>query len=303
MYCWLKPTVLLLAGCGAYAQECSRAEISLSAVGKNDVVTNLREDSIGIKIGGNAAKIFGVSLDTHPRRVVLLVDTSGSMSESGQNHRWGLGLLISGFAADALPANASAILVTFGEKIAFRTTGFQTRSEVQQRILDLRNEVPAGRTPLLDSLEQAMSIFGAPEFGDTIYLVSDGEDDKSTVTLSQLQPQLIEHGIRIFSFLVQPPTWEERGPNPNLLKDLAESTGGDFFSFPEYASGRKNGEMPRLALQIARRVQELYKVEFKIPERASRKRQLKVALSPKPKHGDVIQLAYPRQLRRCDLLP
>lgn len=297
---WPKLAIVLLACCQTYAEDCTKASIFLSAVDKNGVLATLREDGITVKLGGKSAKVTHLSNDMTPRRIVLLIDTSGSMSASGQDHRWGLGLLISGFAADTVPINAAVILVTVGEKVTQQSKDFETRAKVQQRVLALKDEVPAGRTPLLDSIENAISIFGVPRFGDAIYLVSDGGDNRSTVTLSKLQPQLIEQGIRVFAFEVRPTFFDEVGPNPNLLKDLAESTGGDFFSFPEYPGNRNNSEMSQLSLRIAQQVQQLYKVEFEIPESASRNRHLKIALTAKPNHRDLIRLAYPRTLKQCD---
>jgi len=304
MHPWLKLAILLIACCPAYAGDCSSASIWLSAVDNTGIVTTLHEDSIKIKIGGESAKLLNLSLDTHPRRVVLLVDTSASMSGSPQDHRWGVGLLASGFASDAVPLNAAVMLLTVGEKITQKSKDFQTRSEVQQEILSLKDQAPAGRTPLLDSIERAASMFGVPQFGDAIYLVSDGGDNKSTVTLSKLQPQLIERGIRVFSFSVrQPSAYEEQGPNPNLMKDLAAFTGGYFFEFPEYPSKQEQTEMPRLALRIAKQVQELYRVELGIPEPELRNKHLKIVLANQANRRDVIKVAYPRQLRRCDFLP
>ena len=298
---WPKLAIVLIACCHTYAEDCSKASISLSALDKNSVLTTLREDVIRVEAGGKPAKVTHLSFDTNPRRIVLLIDRSASMSASGQDHRWGLGLLISGFAADAIPINAGAILVTFGEKITQESRDFQTRAEVQQRVLAFKDVAPAGRTPLLDSIEDAITIFGVPQFGDAIYLVSDGGDNRSTVTLSKLQPQLIEHGIRVFAFSVRPSLFDEVGPNPNLLKDLAESTGGNFFPFPEYPRDRSRSEMSQLGLEIAQQVQQLYKVEIEIPETASRNRHLKIALATKPNRHDPIRLSYPRMLKQCAL--
>ena len=103
MHPWLKLAILLIACCPAYAGDGSSASIWLSAIDNTGVVTTLHEDSIKIKIGGESAKLLNLSLDTHPRRIVLLVDTSASMSGSPQDHGWGIGLLASGFASDAVP--------------------------------------------------------------------------------------------------------------------------------------------------------------------------------------------------------
>src|SRR5213079_563754 len=116
MHPWLKLAILLIACCPAYAGDCSSASVWLSAVDSSDVISTLREDNIRTKIGGKSARVLTFFLDTHPRRIILLVDTSASMSASPQDHHWGVGLLISGFAADAVPFNAAVMLVTIGEK-------------------------------------------------------------------------------------------------------------------------------------------------------------------------------------------
>jgi hypothetical protein len=69
-------------------------------------------------------------------------------------------------------------------------------------MLDVAKQEPTGRTALFDSIDQALSLFQITQLGDAIYLVTDGEDNKSQVSIRKLKEKLAVHGVRVFVFLV-----------------------------------------------------------------------------------------------------
>jgi hypothetical protein len=65
---------------------------------------------------GKPIQILRVSKDARPRRIVILLDTSGSMLET-ENKKWMMALQVAGDAAAFLPPDSEVALGTFAEKI------------------------------------------------------------------------------------------------------------------------------------------------------------------------------------------
>jgi uncharacterized protein with von Willebrand factor type A (vWA) domain len=132
-----------------------------------------------------------------------MVDTSGSMEASPQKSGWGITLSAAAYAVDVIPASASCELVTFSDKIRRESSDFENRNLVGTRVLDLAKKQPKGRTSLFDSIDQVRAESKELQFGDGIYVVTDGGDNKSRVSLPKLKEELIRREIRVFVFLVE----------------------------------------------------------------------------------------------------
>ena len=57
---------------------------------------------------------------------------------------------------------------------------------------------------LYSSLDEAIATLGDAQLGDTIYLVTDGGENHSTINKHRILTNLISRGIRVFVFLVLP---------------------------------------------------------------------------------------------------
>src|SRR5664279_5408884 len=229
---------------------CLRRSIPVTFIEKAKNASPLRPQDLQISVKGTPASILSVTQDKHFPQVILLVDTSGSMGPPRGGHGWGIGLLVARFAADAIPQDASVALGTFGEHL--QVSEFQNRTSIVEQVLALRKIEPKGKTALYNALSSTSSLFKRPQFGDSIYLVTDGGDNHSSVDLRQLEDDLIARGVRVFVFLVSANTLyhtpEER-EGPDNMADLARTTGGilislqwseEWFTKPEAASLAKS---------------------------------------------------------------
>jgi hypothetical protein len=293
--------LIFLACLPARAGDCSDASIWLSAFDKSGAVeTGLKAEDLRFEVGGKPTQALSFSLDAHPRRILVMVDTSGSMSASPGEGKLGSVLTVAGVAAAALPPDTAALLLTFGDKLVPESDDFETRQQVGQRVLDLSNRTARGRTALLDSIDQGLRLFGDPQFGDSIYLVSDGGDNHSRTSYSKLQEKLILRGVRVFVFLV--PTRmvsEEEVRAAESTNDLARSTGGSLIDIPLGSWKDERAQLGHLALQVASQVQQLYKIHLPIAEFGNKPARVKITFADKSLKEDGHKITYARQLAPC----
>src|SRR3990167_3518790 len=119
--------LLLLVGAAleALAQACTveggprRRTLAVNVLDEQgNQVSGLTASNFRAEFRGQPVKILSATLDTRPRRIVILLDTSGSMAA-----RVGKWELATAAAEDFLrwgPADSSIALVTFGEKVEQR---------------------------------------------------------------------------------------------------------------------------------------------------------------------------------------
>jgi hypothetical protein len=282
------------------ASDCSVATIFLNAFDKNlNIERDIRAEEVKVEVDGKQTAILSLSLDTHPRRIVLMLDSSGSLEESAQQSKWGIGLPAAAYAANVVPASASSALVTFSDKLHLESSDFENRKVVQRRIFDLAKRKPKGRTSLFDSVHQALTEFTELQSGDAIYLVTDGADNGSRVSRAAVIAELIRSGIRVFVFLVvqgTPQTEEERSGALDMY-GFAESTGGDVIRMTlADAAGRE--QLDNLAPQIIAQVEGVYRLELGIPEVKSNHR-VKVAFVDRDRRRSTRTIVYSPQILSC----
>jgi len=173
-------------------------------------VTNLQSHNVHIHGGGAQVKSF--SLDTGPRKIVLLLDTSGSM---GTNDNGKLRLAVASelmnLFLDTVPSGDSLALYQFAdsprEVIAFTHDVAAIRQSINSISPDREKHDMVGRTNVRDALN---AILTNPReslaFGDSIVIFSDGEwdsDEDKQRSLVSLASAFVQEGVRIFLVLAQ----------------------------------------------------------------------------------------------------
>lgn len=300
----LRASALLLA-CSAVANECSGPSILLNAFDRNfNIQRDLRAEDVKVEVDRKQAPILSLSFDTNPRRIVLMVDTSGSMEASPQKHGWGIGLPAAAYAVEVVPASAASELVTFSDTLRRESSDFEDLKLVGARVLDLAKRQPKGRTSLFDSIEQVVIEFKELHFGDAIYVVTDGGDNRSTVSLPKLKEELISRGIRVFLFLVARggPRTEEEMSGAAEMDGFAESTGGVVVRFPAEIAGSERAELNKLAPRIVAQVEGVYRLELGISE-VERTARVKVAFVDRDRTRNTRNIAFSQQIVPCPRKP
>lgn len=263
--------------CFAAESDCSPPTVLLNAFDKNlQLERDFRAEDLKVEVNGKQASILSVSFDTRPRRIVLMVDSSGSAEASLQQGAWGLAIPAAAYAAYVVPASASSELVTFSDKLH-----------------------PHGPTSLFDSVHQVLAEFKELHSGDAIYIVTDGGDNKSRISRKKVMEELISRRIRAFVFLVQqrPPLTEEERSGASDMDGFAESTDGAVVRITsDDAAGRE--ELDSLAPQIIAQVQGVYRLELGISE-VKKICRVKVQVVDCDRKHNNRSLVYSQQITPC----
>jgi hypothetical protein len=229
-------------------------------------------------------------------RVLVLVDTSGSMSAGASPDRWGVGVRAAAFALDATPLDSAVSLGTFNQRSKFGT--FESRQQVADELMSLaQHEKPHHQTAIYGALKDAAAQLEPAQFGDTIFLVTDGGDNHSADLQKKAQEELLARGIRVFVFLVEDKdfrTPEERN-GPGSMWDVANATGGALVQAPWSREWVGSDEAKQVMLQIRTMTRWPHMLQFKLDQPLQKATKLKIT----PPDKRTLELAYPHELLPC----
>jgi hypothetical protein len=301
--CFCLATSALVFPCFAVAGDCSAPTVLLNAFDRKvNIERDLHAEDIKVEVDGKHAPILSLSFDTRPRRIILMFDSSGSMKASPQQSGWGLAIPAAAYAAYVVPESASAQLVTFSDTLMRESSDFENQKVVQGKVFDLRKRQPKGLTSLFDSVHQVLIEFKELRFGDAIYLVTDGGDNKSRISRKKVIEELSSRGIRVFIFLVQrPPHTEEEKNGISDMYAFAESTGGVVVPITS-ADPAALQQLDSLAPQIIAQVAGVYRLEMGISE-VKKTSRVKVEFVDGDRKHSTRSIVYSQEINPCSSEP
>lgn len=99
-----------------------------------------------------------------------------------------------------------------------------------------------GLTALWSAVGEAAKMFGTPSLGDTIYVISDGGDNRSRTHMRDVLQALTGSGIRLFATVLADPIGiRSRTPEelngPGSIEEAVRTTGGSALLFDPGAPG------------------------------------------------------------------
>lgn len=190
-------------------------------------VTNLTAEHFRLFEDNAEQKITHFAKDDAPISIGLLFDSSGSMHNKIRK---------SSEAAATFFKTANAedefFLVEFSEHPKLTVSFTPDSDEICRRIAHIR---PFGRTSLLDAIHLALGqMKGAHNLRKAIVILSDGGDNRSRYTTSEVKNAMLESDVQLYAMGIFDPeeirrktSEEEKGPK--LLDYLAEQTGGRLY--------------------------------------------------------------------------
>ncbi len=210
--------------------------------------------SVDLGPGDHLLRLF------EPRtRIVLLVDTSGSMEERIDDAR----RAVLRYAADVRPQEEVAI-VKFSsapELVRDFTSDGEALVAAAREAIQL-----GGGTALYDALAEALDRLEGYPGNRAIVLLSDGADSRSSLKYPDIRRRLAESGVRFYAIALGEGMWtynDAIGTTPGrMLAHLARGTGGRRYLTPS------SGELLRLYGEIARelRTGTRYRLRIAPPE-------------------------------------
>ncbi len=220
-------------------------------------------------------QITQFSFEDVPVSVVLVFDGSSSMVDKmGESRR-----AAAEFLRTANPQDEFALIV-FNDS-ARVVSGFTDTPEVLKNRLAFTEA--QGRTALLDGVYLAMDQMRSAKYArKAIVLVSDGMDNHSRYTESEVKDRAREAGVQIFAIgIMDPLRFQFRTPEEMsgsaLLDDVSGVTGGRLYRIDD------PGQLPAAAAQIGRLLRNEYVLGYSPSTPCDgRMHRIQVKLAPPP---------------------
>jgi len=263
-----------------------------------------------VRIKPATASVQNIALDVRPRRIVLLVDMSGSMSAllSEGKHITALDYTkdMAKVFLQTLLRQDSVALDIFGDKEKQIVSFTHDFASIKAAINALPQ--PRGTTLAGDALQAALRDLGpTPGFGDSIVFFSDGqfELDTSDKLIESQRADLGRCAVRIF--LVLPVTSHLHLPLSELMPvienemNFMDETGGFAFTpsgFPGYWPTLEIRSDPIHEIaSLSNAIHGTYRVELQFTHPIRRKRKLQLEIvDNKGKNMRNVYVLYPHAL-------
>lgn len=276
-------------------------------------VRGLTSTNFSGKLGRKDVKIVSVTLDNQPRRIVILLDVSGSMIR--QKGRWKLAYRAAWDIIALAPAESSLALLVFAETVEDTGEFTQEREAVLQRLSalgpDYQPPKSYRRTALNDAILEAVALLTPPQVGDVIYLITDGGENSSRTRGRRARRALLCAGVRLFAFVLLSPgqtsTRYVARVLPSFVKWLQATGGGGVILGStselraEYRmNDKRQAQIAERAYQLYHRMGEFYRLEVELPRALRKPRGWKLEVVDE--HGEkrkVLKVIYPRRLAAC----
>ena len=212
-------------------------------------MTNLTRENFALIEDNAKQTITHFSKDDAPLSVGLLFDSSGSMRNK---------MLKSAEAMATFFKTANAddefFLVEFNERPRLLVPFTQDSDDIYRRVARIR---PFGRTSLLDAIHLALvQMKKASNFRKAIVVLSDGGDNRSRFTASEIKNAMLETDVQLFAMGIfdegsRRQTVEEQN-GPRLLDELAEQTGGQLYTVDNL------DDLESISVRISRELRNQY---------------------------------------------
>lgn len=178
-----------------------------------------------------------------PASIAFLLDTSASMADKLRKSREAISNLL-----NSANAEDEFLLIQFNEQADLVLGISKDPREVRRQLSFTR---ATGRTALLDAIHLSLGeVKKAHNARKALVIVSDGGDNCSRHTLSEIESMVRESDVQIYALGVfGSRDWrfqsQEELTGPALLRRIAKQSGGRFFEIDDV------GELPEIAEKIS----------------------------------------------------
>ncbi|HEV2352289.1 MAG TPA: VWA domain-containing protein [Terriglobia bacterium] len=319
-------TLILIVGGrvpGLTAQEdpCLNRTIEVNVITDDfRLVKGLDSSHFEGKFHGKPIDITSAEYDTGSRRVVILLDSSGSMGVPDDH--WRPGVTMAADIVSSAPPQTSFALLRFNDTTTKQADFTDQRMTLTSRLNDIwhwNGSDFKGKTAIMDAILDGIATLGQLHVGDTIFLITDGGDNKSKISDKVFMRTLLASGVRIFVFYLAS-DFKSRGRTPEeavgpeTLRSIVEFTGGDLSVFPpsrglfpsltsdfELEMEAENPKLiPMVAQLFVHEFSEIYLLRIKFTEPVDKpgKLDLQVVYHDGKKNHH-LRVIYPHRLAPC----
>jgi Ca-activated chloride channel homolog len=211
---WLPLAALFVALQPDFATRREAVRVDVLVTERGQPVRGLTASDFEVFDNGVAQRVDLASFEQIPLNVVLVFDTSGSVTDERLGHMRDAGSAV----LKRLTKNDQAALVTFSHVVARRAPLTADREQVRTA---LNFRPPEGDTALVDAVYTSMMI-GESDAGRSLAIVfSDGVDTASFLTANAVLDTAKRSDVVVYGVSV--------GPRVRFLRDLSAFSGGTVF--------------------------------------------------------------------------
>jgi len=252
--CWvskvLAATIILPAFlCPGFAQQVPNSLKGKRSVvvnvldGHGDALRDLAKENFRLRLNGKPVEVFDARYSFAPRRIIILLDESGSMTEEGGSAKWRIAREAVDDLLTATPTDVPIAMLTFTSNVRDIFDFFNSRSVITNWLSKGPGQQPKlkypVRTALFDAILAGLNFLSPVQPGDAVFVITDGGDNASQATLVQTKAALLYSGVRLFALLFDVPlpapdddpitiAYEQDGRDS--LRKIVDDSGGSLFS-------------------------------------------------------------------------
>lgn len=284
--------VFVLFGTRLFAQTaiCSQQSVSVNILMQGTMARELRAGELAAKLDKEHVKILSVLPGDAPHRVIVLLDSSGSVLSSP--FAWRAYLAMAGNLVTNLPAGTTATLVLFADRIDMIIPVTDDRAKLESQFKTIEPGWGYFRRPrssaLWDAMKATSDMFADPRKGDVLYVLSDGGDNASRIRLKDVETIFRSKPIKLQLISIRvADALRADAESLQKLKNLAVETGG--------ASAEIWGKAKSQSLFQA--IPRPYRVEIEVPARWKNTEKSTITLTGATIEGTDIK--YSGRLASC----
>ena len=217
---------------------CPEQTVAVTVLGENgEAVEGLDTSSFQGTFHQKPVRIVSVIHDEQSRRILLLLDVSGSMTEQ---FKWEFAIDHASDFVKNVDPRASLSFVTFKSTIEERMDFTADRTSILARLDQLRagprgnTNITNMKTSLRDALVQAVMML-EPTSRDAIYVITDGGDNKSKANWDNVRRTVLARKFRLFVLLLNDTGFVgQQAEGTQEFLNLARESGGTVLTVPRY---------------------------------------------------------------------
>jgi hypothetical protein len=275
----------------------------------------LAKENFRVRVNGKSVEVLDARYTLAPRRMLILLDVSGSMAEENNKQKSGIAREAVEDFLSRTPSNVPIAMLTFSRQVRNVIDFNQGRSAIAAWLQESPSKplkpLSANRTALFDAILEGLKVLQPFEPGDAIYAITDGGDNASQ-SAARLKPVLLSSGVRLFTFLFSEPgggSPEERNARLDLL-ELVNGSGGYVFGIAgrqrpfaaswevDYAKDKNSQNMVKMTTQaLTAMVQGFWTLDLVLPPKLNKSQRMTVdVIESGGRSRKDIEVIYPHLL-------
>jgi hypothetical protein len=244
------------------AQEGERRVVLVNVLDRDgNQVPGLSAANFRGKMRGTPVTILSAALDAEPRRIALVMDTSGSLT--GQSGGEAAFAAARDLVSSLTPQHRVAVFsVAAGVKMHSNLTN--DRATLRSALGEAHDR-PGGPSALLDGLSRLSGVLADSALGDAICLFTDGEDTASRSDEAEVIATVAGRGVRVFVVRTNKARPQDTAYliASSWISDVTKATGGSHYALEEL---QKDGS----ARSFASMMTAGYRLEVQLPGKANK---------------------------------